>query len=157
MATTTPLTDAINALTTYANSVTGGSDTDLSSAVATLASGYGGGGTTPTAFVSETTVTADSDVTGTNNSLTVMTSLASGLQDTSNYDMFLFFFLNNSASTKAAVFGWCQRYSSSNYYHGGVRVASGTYTWRCNNAMDFWYTAGTEIHILEFNSLIGTE
>lgn len=39
-----PLTDAINALTTYANSVTGQSDSDLSSAVATLASGYGGGG-----------------------------------------------------------------------------------------------------------------
>lgn len=44
MPTTTPLTDAINALTTYANSVTGASDTTLSDAVATLASGYGGGG-----------------------------------------------------------------------------------------------------------------
>lgn len=40
----TPLTDAINALTTYANTVTGASDTTLSDAVATLASGYGGGG-----------------------------------------------------------------------------------------------------------------
>ena len=39
-----PLTDAINALTTYANTVTGASDTTLSEAVATLASGYGGGG-----------------------------------------------------------------------------------------------------------------
>lgn len=38
-----PLTDAINALTTYANTVTGASDTTLSDAVATLASGYGGG------------------------------------------------------------------------------------------------------------------
>lgn len=40
-----PLTDAINALTTYANSVTGKTppDTTLSDAVATLASGYGGG------------------------------------------------------------------------------------------------------------------
>lgn len=41
---TKPLTDAINALTTYANTVTGASDTDLSSAVATLANGYGQGG-----------------------------------------------------------------------------------------------------------------
>ena len=41
---TTPLTDAINALTTYANTVTSASDTTLSDAVATLASGYGGGG-----------------------------------------------------------------------------------------------------------------
>ena len=41
-----PLTDAINALTTYANTVTGKTppDTTLSDAVATLASGYGGGG-----------------------------------------------------------------------------------------------------------------
>ena len=40
----TPLTDSINALTTYANEVTGGSDTNLSDAVHTLASGYGQGG-----------------------------------------------------------------------------------------------------------------
>lgn len=40
----TPLTDAINALTTYSNSVTGASDTTLSDAVDTLAAGYGGGG-----------------------------------------------------------------------------------------------------------------
>lgn len=44
MPTTTPLTDAINALTTYSNTVTGASDTTLSDAVATLAAGYGGGG-----------------------------------------------------------------------------------------------------------------
>ncbi len=44
MSTTTPLTDSINNLTTYANSVTGASDTNLSDAVATLASGYGQGG-----------------------------------------------------------------------------------------------------------------
>lgn len=39
-----PLTDAIVALTTYANTVTGASDTTLSDAVASLANGYGGGG-----------------------------------------------------------------------------------------------------------------
>ena len=41
----TPLTDAIVALTTYANTVTGESDTTLSAAVETLIDGYGGGGT----------------------------------------------------------------------------------------------------------------
>ena len=41
---TQPLTDAIEALTQYANTVTGASDQTLSEAVATLASGYGGGG-----------------------------------------------------------------------------------------------------------------
>lgn len=40
----TPLTDAINALTRYANETTGASDTTLSEAVATLVAGYGGGG-----------------------------------------------------------------------------------------------------------------
>lgn len=43
MSSTTPLTDAINALTTYANEVTGKSDETLSDAVESLADGYGGG------------------------------------------------------------------------------------------------------------------
>ena len=38
-----PLTDAINALTTYANEITGQSDTTLSDAVESLVDGYGGG------------------------------------------------------------------------------------------------------------------
>ena len=45
---TTPLTDAINALTQYANETTGASDTTLSDAVGTLVAGYGGGGGAPT-------------------------------------------------------------------------------------------------------------
>lgn len=54
MPTTTPLTDAINALTTYSNTTTGASDTDLSSAVATLVAGYGGGsGVTSGSFTLE--------------------------------------------------------------------------------------------------------
>lgn len=40
---TQPLTDGINALTRYANEVTGQSDTNLSDAVRTLCDGYGGG------------------------------------------------------------------------------------------------------------------
>ena len=44
MPTATPLTDAINALTQYANETTGQSDTNLSDAVGTLVAGYGGGG-----------------------------------------------------------------------------------------------------------------
>lgn len=44
MPTTTPLTDAINALTTYANETTGAGDTTLSEAVNTLVEGYGQGG-----------------------------------------------------------------------------------------------------------------
>ena len=51
----TPLTDSIEALTTYANQVTGASDTNLSDAVYTLAQGYGGGDIT----TAETTFTGD--------------------------------------------------------------------------------------------------
>lgn len=43
MSNATPLTDAINALTRYANETTGASDTNLSDAVGTLISRYGGG------------------------------------------------------------------------------------------------------------------
>lgn len=45
--TTTPLTDAINALTRYANDTTGAGDTNLSDAVGTLVAGYGGGSSAP--------------------------------------------------------------------------------------------------------------
>lgn len=47
----TPLTDSINALTTYANEVTGVSDATLSDAVHTLAQGYGQGGVNYFAYV----------------------------------------------------------------------------------------------------------
>ena len=68
MPSTTPLTDAINALTTYANTVTSASDTTLSDAVATLAAGYGGGGGTGEDYLmftytpSSTVVSFDIDV-----------------------------------------------------------------------------------------------
>ena len=61
MPTQTPLTDAINALTTYANTVTGASDTTLSDAVATLAAGYGGGGTDTLDEVIRNTLTSYSN------------------------------------------------------------------------------------------------
>ena len=46
----TPLTDSINALTAYANEVTGESDTNLSDAVHTLASGYAQGKYAPNGY-----------------------------------------------------------------------------------------------------------
>lgn len=57
MPTTTPLTDAIQALTTYANETTGASDTTLSAAVGTLVAGYGGGGASLDDFVDGTAPT----------------------------------------------------------------------------------------------------
>lgn len=57
----TPLTDSIEALTTYANQTTGASDTNLSDAVYTLVQGYGGGGESP--FVIEEVVVEENNVT----------------------------------------------------------------------------------------------
>lgn len=48
------LTSRIQALTTYANGVTGESDTTLSDAVATLAEGYGSGGYSLASIASKT-------------------------------------------------------------------------------------------------------
>lgn len=60
-----PLTDAIDALTAYANEVTGESDTTLSEAVHTLADGYGqGGGDTIWAAIVDGTVTEANDKDG---------------------------------------------------------------------------------------------
>lgn len=63
---TTPLTDAIEALTRYANETTGASDTNLSDAVGTLVAGYGGGGGEDylAKAISNTLVTYSSDVSG---------------------------------------------------------------------------------------------
>lgn len=61
----TPLTDAIQALTTYANETTGASDTTLSAAVGTLVAGYGGGGSDEMkkwVTLSDTTTTADGNL-----------------------------------------------------------------------------------------------
>lgn len=52
-----PLTDAITALTRYANETTGASDQTLSDAVRTLCDGYGGGGdSTPLIHVYDVTI-----------------------------------------------------------------------------------------------------
>lgn len=59
----TPLTDAINALTAYANQVTSASDTNLSDAVYTLVQGYGGGGGVTPPLVVEEIVVGENTVT----------------------------------------------------------------------------------------------
>lgn len=60
---TQPLTDAINALTRYANETTGQSDTNLSDAVRTLCDGYGGGGGISFPLLHEFSVTIAEETT----------------------------------------------------------------------------------------------
>lgn len=57
------LTPKIEALTAYANGITGKSDTTLSDAVASLAAGYGGGGTVYPFLVSYERVDVTEDLT----------------------------------------------------------------------------------------------
>lgn len=58
MSSTAPLTDAINALTTYANEITGQNDINLSDAVESLVDGYGGGGSGNQYYQTEITLTS---------------------------------------------------------------------------------------------------
>lgn len=93
---TTPLTDAITALTTYSNTVTGASDTDLSSAVATLAAGYGGGG-----GMREVSVAVESDA-----SYGKFNAFASRyIESNANATYYICFviFENNGSATRAGI------------------------------------------------------
>lgn len=78
-----PLTDAINALTTYANTVTGASDTTLSDAVATLASGYGGGVTKTLTNILGNTATLEAGFL--NNTGVMQTQQATAKEMTTDY------------------------------------------------------------------------
>lgn len=143
----TPLTDAINALTTYSNTVTGASDTTLSEAVATLAAGYGGGGTTPQGLVSIKTIIAESAVSGTNNSTTVLNTLEPETLDTTQYSTYLFYFNNNTVANKAIRFAAVNR-SGTNVNYVVYRTPE---RWVYTGAMDVSYSAGTQIVIIKFD------
>ena len=79
-----PLTDAINSLITYSNSVTGASDQTLSEAVATLASGYGQGGGTELILSWDFTQGLTDTVIGRNATLTNATRDSEGVHFTSD-------------------------------------------------------------------------
>ena len=150
----TPLTDAIQALTTYSNTVTGASDTTLSDAVATLAAGYGGGGSAPFGFVSEKVIIADTAVTtGSNNSEAVFQSFESGLTDTTDYHLYVFYFENNTITVKGGLYGLFQRITASTRVVLSCRRNGTNIQWT-NSVQDFYYSAGTKVHVLKFDSLI---
>ena len=90
----TPLTDGINALTAYANEVTGASDTTLSDAVESLVAGYGqGGGSTLWK-----TVTLTEDSSNDANPVTWFSDLGIDVQtDLENY-WYICNFSNNTAA-----------------------------------------------------------
>lgn len=130
-------------------------DTYDTTLINSLTVNVSGGGTTPTGFLNETVITATEGVSGSNNSLSLMQTLEPELMENGNRHFYLFFFLNNSLTNKAALFSWCVHQTNTSWFYGSCRHANGTLTWLQGNSHDFWYSAGTEIHILEFDSLLG--
>lgn len=118
----------------------------------------GGGGVTPTGFVSEKVINTTEGVTsGSNNSLSLMQTLEPELLENGNRAFYLFFFLDNELTNKKALFAWCVRQNDNpGFFYGSCRMnTGGTIVWIQANSHDFWYSAGTEIHILKFNSQLG--
>ena len=128
----TPLTDSINALTAYANEVTGQSDTNLSDAVHTLASGYGGG--------EEFITLADTDLTNTTNVDAYFAELIDGWTT----DIILIY-LDSTPTLYREFIGCWSQYAYS--LTGGFQQI-----WRRNNSKDQYegitrsnYAINTEI------------
>lgn len=132
-----PLTDAINALTTYANTVTGSSDTNLSDAVATLASGYGGVGTLPRLLNFET-VTPTENASSSNKIQLNLTAVGSG--------RYVFFLSVATPQTPDAVLYKVLAYTSNNI---GTHGQSATEILRPNG------TRGTDTTIASYNPSTG--
>jgi hypothetical protein len=105
----TPLTDSINALTTYANEVTGASDTNLSDAVHTLASGYGSGGASSWTKVAETSY----QVSTTGTSATTVATWATGHSEIWTTEKILYVRVRDTAGKRAGYF-----YGSDNFFTG---------------------------------------
>ena len=97
----TPLTDAINALTAYANGITGKSDANLPDAVRSLADGYGGGGTTYPFLVSYERIDVTEDLT----SMTTNTFVSTYLPDLNSppYPTILYLIENTYTDSRYAA------------------------------------------------------
>lgn len=114
------LANSITALTTYANGVTGESDTNLSDAVHTLGSGYGQGG--PLTLIGTKTIEGLSDYTDTSNAETHDTGI--DIKNT-DYAFGLIVITSDAAITTSAEWGMTVapfgRYTSNgNIFVGGA-------------------------------------
>ena len=148
---TEDLTDGIEALTTYANGVTGESDTTLSDAVANLADGYGGGGTTYPFLVSYERIDVTEDLT----SMTTNTFLRTYLPDINSapYPTILYLIENTNTdsrySAQAAI-----RLSSLN---GSYKAATNRFFVRSSGKVEpgenaFYIGQGSVIHKYTFGT-----
>ncbi len=150
----TPLTDAINALTAYANGITGKSDANLPDAVRSLADGFGGGSSvySGTYTPSEDTLGPSFDIGGSNFSHFLVCATADP-RESLNKKCFLFAYTtfgsvdeitlatNNSGATYTGgifAYKWfgksgstvnCTNRQATNAGNTGYWVAGVTYYW----------------------------
>ena len=116
---TEDLTDSIEALTTYANGVTGESDTTLSDAVASIADGYGGGGTAYPFLVSYERIDVTEDLT----SMTTMQFQNNYLQDLPTgapYPTILYLIENTYTDSRYSAQAAIRLSSLNGSYSGGT-------------------------------------
>lgn len=115
---TEDLTDGIEALTTYANGVTGESDTNLSDAVASLADGYGGGGTVYPFLVSYERV----DVTEDLSSMTTNTFMSTYMPDLNSppYPTILYLIENTNKDSRYSAQAAIRLSSLNGSYNAGT-------------------------------------
>lgn len=125
----TPLTDSINALTAYANEVTGASDTTLSDAVHSLASGYGGGSN------NEAVINLNTKVFKYSNTDNWYAKKASRFFDLCRFEVIYLdsieqldaqYFFNNMEHLKAGIFPMVNSVSNHAFYTIGKYVPNGT-------------------------------
>ena len=131
----TPLTDSINALTTYANEVTGASDTTLSDAVHTLASGYGGGGTSSWTKVAETSYQVSTTVTGSS----VHATFATGHSEIWTSEKIVYIRIRDTAGKRNGYFYGSDTFFMNKYPANGTTTTNATY----DAITNIWYVSST--------------
>lgn len=117
-----------------------------------------GGGVTPTGFVEEYSYTIESAITASNNNITLINTVCPATLDETDFNCYLFFVTNNTASTKRALFALWQRTGTGNNraFTSCRRNSATSIAWAAG-AADWYLSAGSVIHVLKFNSLLGAE
>ena len=118
-----------------------------------------GGGVTPTGFVEEYSVTNETAITASDNSEAFIKSICPSLDDTTDYNLYVFIVTNNKIGNKAGIYGVWQRNGSgtnSRVVQFARMNSDGSVRWG-TTGFDFWIAAGAVTHVLKFNSLLGVE
>ena len=145
------LTPKIEALTAYANEITGKNDTTLSDAVASLADGYGGGGTTYPFLVSYERV----DVTEDLSSMTTNTFMSTYMPDLNSppYPTILYLIENTNKDSRYSAQAAIRLSSLNESYNAGT----GRFFVRSSGKVDpganaFYIGQGSVIHKYTFGT-----